>query len=85
MFGTPPTATSAWEPSIDGVSSAPSPERCTRTPVSVRSTDSARERETTLRPLPSKTFSSSSAASASSPGSTRSREETRVTLAPRRL
>ena len=76
--GTPPRAISAWLPSIS------SPEvRVTTTPSAVRRAPAARERERTVTPRRAKASSSTSAASASVPGSTFSREETRVTSLPR--
>ncbi len=80
VFGIEPTATRQWLPS----STRPS-ARVTSTLSPWRVTASARAWETTFRPLRLNTSSSTPAASASSPGRTRSREDTRVTLAPSRL
>ena len=55
----------------------------TRTVSPVRSTDCIREVESTFMPRRVSTSSRTAAASASSPGSTRSRDETRVTSLPR--
>ncbi len=77
MFGTVPTVMRACEPSTvrPSVSS-------TRTPFSVRFTAAARPRSAILPPRDWKTFSTTAAASESSPGSTWSREETSVTGTP---
>ncbi len=77
MFGTVPTVISACEPSTvrPSVSS-------TSTPFSVRVTLAARPRSAIRPPRAVKTCSTTAAASESSPGSTWSREETRVTGTP---
>ena len=80
VLGMEPTQTRQWLP----VTLEPSP-RVTTTPSSVRSTVSARERDSTFTPRRSKTSSSTSAASVSEPGRTRSRLEIRVTFEPRPL
>ncbi len=54
----------------------------TRTPFSVRTTEAARARLTISPPCSAKTSSITSAASASSPGSTRTRLDTSVTRTP---
>ncbi len=77
-LGTEPTAISACDPSTVRPS-----VRVTTTPSSVRRAAAARERASTVMPLRRKTPSITSAASASSPGSTRSREDTRTTSLPR--
>ncbi|CPU64856.1 Uncharacterised protein [Mycobacteroides abscessus] len=78
--GIAPTAMSTCEPSTTRPS-----ESVTRTPSAVRSADSARERDMTVMPRERNTPSSSSAASASSPGSTRSRLDTSTTSEPSAL
>ena len=55
------------------------------TPFSVRTTDSARDFDSTCMPLRRKTFSITAAASASSPGRTWSRDEMSVTFEPSAL
>ena len=80
VCGIEPTASRACEPSI----SRPSSRRTTTpSPDSVRSTAAIRERPKTSIPRLRKTSSITSAASGSSPGRTRSRDETRTTSAPR--
>ena len=78
VWGTEPTASSACDP----MTSRPSSRR-TSTPRSVRSTEAIRERPSTSMPRLVKTSSMTWAASGSSPGSTRSREETSTTSDPR--
>ena len=77
MFGTEPTVISAWLPSTVRPSSI-----STRTPFSDRRTAAARARLTISPPCSAKTCSITSAASESSPGSTRSRLDTSVTRTP---
>ena len=77
VFGIAPTAIRQCVP----VMTRPS-ARVTSTRSPTRFADSARERAMTFMPRRRKTSSSTAAASGSSPGSTRSREETRVTLEP---
>ncbi len=77
VFGIAPTAIRQCVP----VSTRPS-ERVTSTRSPTRLADSARERPTTFMPRRRKTSSRTAAASGSSPGSTRSREDTRVTREP---
>ncbi len=77
MFGTEPTAMRQWLPRT----SRPSVSVATTESPS-RTTDSARDLFKTFMPLRLKTFSMTDAASASSPGSTWSRLEMSVTLAP---
>ena len=76
MLGTEPTVIRQWLPSttLPSVSS-------TRTPPDVRVTPAARPRRMCI-PRRSNTVWSSSAASLSSPGSTRSRLDTSVTDDP---
>ena len=78
VFGIDPTAIRQWLPSTVRPS-----ESVTVTPSFVTSTRSARDLESTCIPPRLKTFSSTRAASWSSPGSTWSRLETSVTFAPR--
>ena len=78
VFGIEPTARRQCEPETLRPS-----ERVTITPSPSRSTDAARERGMTLSPRRSNTSSRTFAASSSSLGRTRSREEIRVTSAPR--
>ena len=77
VFGTAPTAMRQWLPRT----SRPSVSVATTESPS-RTTDSARDLFRTFMPLRLKTFSMTDAASASSPGSTWSRLEMSVTLAP---
>ncbi len=77
VLGTEPTVISACEP----VTVRPS-ERVTTTPSASRRTEAARAWDRISTPRSANTSSSTAAASASSPGSTRSRLDTRVTLAP---
>ncbi len=77
VLGTDPTAMRQWLPST----TRPSLSVAT-TPSPLRTTDSARDFDSTVMPLRVKTSSITRAASASSPGSTWSREEMSVTLAP---
>ena len=77
VFGTEPTARMQWEPSTVRPSVS-----VTVTESWWRVTDSIRERASTRIPRRVSTSSSTPAASASSPGSTRSRLDTRVTSAP---
>ena len=77
MFGTDPTAIRPCEPSTVRPSA-----RVTRTPSAVRSTVLARDRLSTVMPRRRNTPSMTCAASASSPGSTRSRDETSTTSLP---
>ncbi len=67
-----------WDPSTVRPS-----VRVTVTASPARVTDCIRDFDSTFMPRRVSTSSSTSAASASSPGSTRSREETRVTSTPR--
>jgi hypothetical protein len=78
VFGTDPTAMRQWLPSTVRPS-----DRVTSTPSPSRSTFSARDFDSTFIPPRLNTFSRTAAASRSSPGSTCSRLETRVTFAPR--
>ena len=78
MLGTEPSARMQWEP----WTSCPSVSRTVTTSPS-RVTDSIRDLDSTFMPRRVSTSSSTAAASASSPGSTRSREETSVTGMPR--
>ncbi len=78
VFGTDPTASRQCEP----VTVRPS-VRVTVTSSPCRVTDCARDFDSTVRPCRAKTSSSTWAASASSPGSTRSREDTSTTSPPR--
>jgi len=78
VLGSDPTAMRQWLPST----TRPSDSVAT-TPVLVALTESARDFESTVMPLRLKTSSITRAASASSPGSTWSREEIRVTFEPR--
>ena len=78
VLGTEPTAIRQWLPSTVRPSA-----RVTSTPSPMRSTLSARDLDSTVMPPRLNTFSSTTAASTSSPGSTRSRLETSVTFAPR--
>ena len=72
-----PTAISTCEPSTLRPSAS-----STTTPLPVRRTPAARERSITVMPLRRNTPSSTSAASASSVGSTRSRDDTSITSEP---
>lgn len=78
VLGIEPTASRQCEPETLRPSVS-----VTRTPSPSRSTEAARERDITVMPRRVKTSSSTWAASASSPGSTRSREETSTTSEPR--
>ena len=78
MFGTEPSARMQCEP----WTSRPSVSFTVTTSPS-RVTDSMRDFERTFMPRRVSTSSSTREASASSPGSTRSREETSVTGMPR--
>jgi hypothetical protein len=78
VFGMEPTAMRQWLPSTTRPS-----ESVAMTPVGVATTESARLLESTVMPLRVKTSSITRAASASSPGSTWSRDEMSVTLEPR--
>ena len=78
VFGTDPTAIRQWLPSTVRPS-----ESVAITPSLVRLIESARDLESTVMPLRLKTSSITRAASASSPGSTWSRLEMRVTFEPR--
>ena len=78
MLGTDPRASTQWEPWTVRPS-----VRVTVTTSPVRVTDAIRDSPSTFIPRLVRTSSSTWAASASSPGSTRSREETRVTGMPR--
>ena len=78
MLGTEPSARMQWEP----VTVRPSVS-VTLTASPSRVTDSIRDFDSTSMPWRVSTSSSTRAASASSPGSTRSRLETRVTSTPR--
>ena len=78
MFGTDPTAIRQCDPSTVDPS-----ESVTTTPSPVFTTLSARDFASSFMPPRLKTFSSTFAASGSSPGSTCSRLETSVTCAPR--
>ena len=80
MLGIEPTAISACEPSTTRPSAS-----STRTPSAVRVTPVARDFDSTVMPRCMNTPSSTAAASASSPGSTRSREDTSVTSDPSSL
>ena len=77
VCGTEPTASRACEPATSRPSS-----RRTSTPSAVRSTAAIRERPSTSMPRLVKTSSMTWAASGSSPGSTRSLEETSTTCEP---
>ena len=77
MLGTEPSARMQWEPSTVRPSVS-----VTVTVSPSRVTDSIRDFESTFIPRRVSTSSSTAAASASSPGSTRSREETSVTWIP---
>lgn len=78
VLGTAPTAIRQWVPLMTRPS-----ERVTSTRSPTRLADSARERPMTFIPRRRKTSSRTAAASGSSPGSTRSRDDTRVTREPR--
>ena len=78
VLGTEPSARMQCEPCTVRPS-----VRVTVTTSPSRVTDSIRDFESTFMPRRSETSCSTSEASASSPGSTRSREETRVTGTPR--
>ena len=80
MLGTDPIASRQWLPSTTRPSS-----RRTSTPSPERSTEAMRDFESTVMPRRPKTCSRTSAASASSPGSTRSRLLTSVTSIPSAL
>ena len=77
MVGIEPTANSTCDPSIDAAVG-----RVTSTPSAVRRAPDARDWDMTVMPRVLNTSSSSCAASASSPGSTRSRLDTSTTSAP---
>ena len=77
MFGTEPSASRQCDPSTVRPS-----VRVTVTVSPSRVTDCIRDLCITVMPRRSSTSSSTCAASASSPGSTRSREETSVTSMP---
>ena len=77
-MGTEPSARMQCEPSTVRPSVS-----VTVTVSPCRSTEAIRDRDSTFMPRRVSTSSSTAAASASSPGSTRSREETRVTSMPR--
>ncbi len=78
VFGMEPTAMRQWLPSTVRPS-----DRVTVTPSPTTSTFSARDFDSTCMPPRLNTFSSTRAASWSSPGRTCSRLETSVTFAPR--
>ena len=77
VFGIAPTAIRQWVPEMTRPS-----ERVTSTRSPTRLADSARERDITFMPRLRKTSSRTAAASGSSPGSTRSRDDTSVTREP---
>ena len=78
MLGTEPSARMQCEPSTVRPSVS-----VTVTVSPCRSTEAIRDLDSTCMPRRVSTSSRTAAASASSPGSTRSREETRVTSMPR--
>ncbi len=77
-MGTEPSARMQWDPSTVRPS-----VRVTVTVSPERVTDSIRDLESTFMPRRFETSSSTIDASASSPGSTRSRDDTSVTGTPR--